>query len=249
MSSADLRRRRNIPKWLIPYKPDWKKPEQDTPFHADYYESERALGELFRGVQLLKISRDFTYSPNGGPNRPQPLSDTISQALRKHIESILGTHGFMNSDRDVSDVEPLFRRYCNELRYICLAHSLTDNPDDRLVEEEVVIGSILAHCSESRFRNDRMYRMRLNSTVLVQNIRAKMFQWRENPSEGDLRYGLLQAWRAWDFGMRNRATFGANSFALVALGVIFDVLQHAGCINVKRDKRTEESDSDSEDDD
>lgn len=198
-------------------------------------------------MELLKIPEEVSYVPNGGPNRPVPLSDSISQALKPHVESMLGAHGFLNSDRDVSDVEPLFRRYVDELKYICLAHSLSDSPDSLLVEEEVVIGSILAHCSESRFRNDRMYRMRLNSAVLVQNIRAKMYQWRENPNEGDLRYGLVQAWRAWDFGMRNRATFGANSFAIVALGVICDILQTAGLIAVKRDKKKADEDSDSED--
>ena len=162
---------------------------------------------------------------------------------------MLGEHAFRNSDRDVGEAAPLFRRYADELTYICLAHSLSDSPDSRLLEEEVVVGSILAHCSEARFRNDRMYRMRLHSSVLVSNTRSKMFQWRENPTDGDLRYGLVQAWRAWDFGMRNRTTFGANSFAIVALGVIMDILQLAGCIVVKRDKKSQEPDSDSEDED
>lgn len=242
-SSTRVNPRHDIPRWLIPYKPDWKKPEHDTPFSADYYESDRALGELYRSVELLNIPSEVSYA---GPYRPAPLSDTISQALRPHIESMLGADGFRNSDRDVSEVEPIFRRYADELKYICLAHSLSNSPENSLVEEEVVIGSILAHCSESRFRNDRMYRMRLNSSVLVSNTRSKMFRWRENQSEGDLRYGLVQAWRAWDFATRNRSTFGANSFAIVALGVICDVLQLAGSIQVKRDKKREE-DSDSED--
>ncbi|KAI0094073.1 RdRP-domain-containing protein [Irpex rosettiformis] len=234
---------RDSPRWLIPFKPDWKKPEEDTPHRADYYESDRALGELFRNVKLLNISGQAPYAAQGSDkNRPPPLSDQISQALRPHIESMLGAHGFRHSDADVSESGNLFRRYVDELKYICLVHALSDSPDSRLVEEEIVIGTILAHCSETRFRKDRMYRMRLHAAVLVDNTRKKLWEWKEEPTEGELRFGLVQAWRAWDFGMRNRGIFGANSFALVALGVICNILQTAGCIDVRATLESKQGD-------
>ncbi|KAI0703549.1 RdRP-domain-containing protein [Cytidiella melzeri] len=235
------------PRWLIPFKPDWKKPEEDTPHRADYYESDRALGDLFRNVKLLKISKAAPSAICGGNKRNQPLSDQISQALKPHIEKMLGANGFRHSDSDVSETKPLFARYVDELKYICLVHALSDSPDSRLVEEEIVIGTILAHCSEGRFRKDRMFRMRLHATVLVDNIRKKLWEWKEEPSEGELRYGLVQAWRAWDFGMRNRGMFGASSFAIIALGVICNLLQTAGCIEVKSKPTPRESDDEDSD--
>ncbi|KAI0345277.1 RdRP-domain-containing protein [Trametopsis cervina] len=239
------------PRWLIPFKPDWKKPEEDTPHRTDYYESDRALGELFRSIHMLDIPRVVNYNTNDNkPRRPVPLSDTISQALRPHIETMLGPNGFIQTDAEVSAVEPLFRRYTDELKYISLVHALSDTPESRLVEEEIVIGSILAHCSEARYRNDRMYRMRMHASVLVENTRKKLWVWKEDPTEGELRYGLVQAWRAWDFGMRNKGTFGANSFALVAFGVICNILQIAGCIDIKLNparRESEDEDSDAED--
>ena len=38
----------NLPRRLIPYKPDWKKGEDDNDRPSDFYRSERALGELYR---------------------------------------------------------------------------------------------------------------------------------------------------------------------------------------------------------
>ena len=44
----------------------------------------------------------------------------------------------------------------------------------------------------------------------------------------DLKRGLMKAWDAWDYGSRRREVFGANSFKLIALGVIFDCLEKLG---------------------
>ena len=161
---------------------------------------------------------------------------------------MLGANGFMHSDSDVSEIKPLFARYLDELKYISLVHALSDTPESRLVEEEVVIGTILAYCSEARFRKDRMYRMRLHASVLVDNTRKKLWEWKGEPTEGELRFGLVQAWRAWDFGMRNRGIFGANSFAIVALGVICSILQIAGCIDVKATPPAKQRDDEDNDD-
>lgn len=210
----------NSPRWLIPYKPDWKKAEDNAPRKTDYYESDRALGALFRNVQLLDTPK--TAPPPS--KRVIPLSDSISQALKPYIEDALGPGGAKNSERAVASIAPIFSRYADELRYICATHSLSDSPDSRLVEEEVVVGTITAVCSQHRYRNDRTYRMRLHSKVLVDSVRRKLYQPVRDPdapnATGQMRYNLQQAWLAWDYGMRNRHIPGANSFAIVALGVI-----------------------------
>ena len=47
----------------------------------------------------------------------------------------------------------------------------------------------------------------------------------EEAEEEELRAALGKAWAAWDFGMRNRSTFGAKSFALIGLRVVCDMLE------------------------
>lgn len=225
------------PRWLIPYKPDWKKAEDNAPRKTDYYTSDRALGELFRNVQLLDTPKSATLPTKRQP----PLSDSISQALRPLIEEVLGVGGARNSERGLLGIAPLFGRYAEELRYICVTHSLSDSPESRLVEEEVVVGTITAVCSQHRYRNDRTYRMRLHAKALVDSVRRRLYvPPRDDPmgadATGAMRYGLQQAWLAWDYGMRNRHMFGANSFAVVALGVIGAVLADLGKITLKPGK-------------
>jgi len=212
------------PKFLIPYKPDWQQAELINPRPADFYESTRALGELYRNIT---ITEPPTPPPAGAATskrpRPEPLSDSISKSLKPYIERML--HRFANSDGDVAGFTDLFERYRDELKYICMTHALSDAPEVRLTEEEVVVGTILAKCSQNRWRQDRTYRMRVHSDMLVRDIRSKLFKQTETPTTGELRHGLNQAWLAWDFGMRNKAAFGASSFSLIALGVICDILQ------------------------
>ena len=91
------------PRWLIPFKPDWKKSEDNLPRNTDYYESSRALGDLFRNVTLLDAPPIIPTVAGHAP-----LTDSISEALREHITNFLGT--FYNLDNAVVDIEPLFRR-------------------------------------------------------------------------------------------------------------------------------------------
>lgn len=138
----------------------------------------------------------------------------------------------MNDDRNVADMRALFLRYERELRYICVTHALSDAPDIRLQEEEVAIGTILANCSQHRWRTDRMHRMRMHASELARDTRFRLFQPSDllNPEQGELLYGVSQAWLAWDFGMRNSHVFGARTFSLIALQVVLDTLYRLGGI-------------------
>ncbi|KAI1797142.1 RdRP-domain-containing protein [Ganoderma leucocontextum] len=224
----------NMPHKLIHAKPDWKKPEDNDHRPADYYESTRALGALFRTIEIQPITAPSSSYPNGTPLDPineRPLSDAISAALRPAIQRHLGR--FNNSVAGVSAVEPLFRHYARELGYICLTHAPSENTDVRLCEEEVAIGAILAKCSQRRWKKDRMHRMREHAAQLVRDVKHRrrglgaplQRDKDEAASDEELRAALEKAWAAWDFGMRNRTAFGAQSFALIGLGVVCDMLE------------------------
>lgn len=201
--------------------------EDIAPRSTDYYESTRALGELYRNIAIVEPPTTSSTVPLGAAHRPTPLTDPISLALKPYIEQQL--HHFRNEDKDVSEMHSLFQRYVDELRYISVTHSLSDAPDACLMEEEIVVGTILAQCSQHRWRTDRTYRMRLHSSVLVRDIRNKLSACTEDePTKGNLRFGLSQGWLAWDFGTRNKAIFGAKSFGLIALGVVFNMLEKLG---------------------
>lgn len=66
--------------------------------------------------------------------------------------------------------------------------------------------------------------MQLNSNALIFETQRRLTRgWKRNESVGAIE-AIEDAWRAWIYSVRNRAQFGANSFGLIALAVIFNVL-------------------------
>lgn len=224
-----------LPKPLIKFKPDWRKTEVTGSRELDYYVSERALGYMFRNINLLDTDKPLEGLPAVRPEISAPLKDPVSRVLAPLIQCAL------NLDTDADRAEPgaesenghaerLHAQYIREMRYICVTHTLVDQPDVRLKEEEVVLGTILANCVQSRWRNDRTHRMRLHTEGLVNDIRAQVVQSddSEPPTEEQLRSGLSRAWDMWSWAQHHRDREFIDSFSLIVLGLMFDFLKHLG---------------------
>lgn len=128
----------------MPYKPDWHAAEVLAPREVDYYESPRALGQLYRSVTLK--------SPPGRAKEESvdPEKDNITFALRPKVlevipdlERIEGT----GKSEILDDILHIFYQYQDELSYICATHVVTNQPGARLTEEEIVTGTIVAKAS------------------------------------------------------------------------------------------------------
>lgn len=223
----------NLPKPLIKFKPDWHKAEVTGARELDYYVSERALGFMFRNIDLLDPDKPVEGLPSVCPEVSPPLKDPISRALAPLIKRTLNS----DADADANDAKPgaepgenghaeqVHAHYAREMRYICVTHTLVDEPEVRLKEEEVVLGTILANCVQSRWRNDRTYRMKLHTEGLVSDIRGQIFQSNDIPTPEQLRYGLLRAWEVWVWAQHHRDEEFIQSFSLIVLGLIFDHLK------------------------
>ncbi|KAH9014013.1 RdRP-domain-containing protein [Lactarius hengduanensis] len=219
----------NLPKLLIRFKPDWDRKEVTGVRELGYYESDRALGHMFRSITL----RDPNEPIDGFPTTPSgliaPLEDPISRALAPLVQSTLNT---TTTTTTTLEPEELHACYVREMRYICVTHTLTDAPDARLKEEEVVLGTILATTTQPRWRSDRTSRMRLHSGALVSDIRSQIVRRaREgDPTEEELRAGLQIAWRMWCWAQhqRDKDKEFIESFSLIVLGVVLDCLKRLG---------------------
>ncbi len=220
----------NLPKPLIKFKPDWHKAEVTGARELDYYISDRALGYMFRNIQLLDPEKPAEGLPTDPPKEIPPLQDPIS-----HVLSPLIWHAF-NSDTEPNNTEPdtesenghaeqLHTHYVREMRYICVTHTLIDAPEVRLKEEEVVLGTILANCAQPRWRSDRTYRLKLHTEDLVNHVRRQIVQIEGMPTLDQLRPGLMRAWAVWAWAQDNRDREFIESFSLIALGLIFDYLK------------------------
>ncbi|KIM48826.1 hypothetical protein M413DRAFT_437999 [Hebeloma cylindrosporum] len=208
-----------LPRTLIRCKPDWHAAEVVSPRQTDYYESSRALGHLFRSITL----EDPTPIPAEDLPPSYALYDPISVALLEKVQPYLQESAFINHTVEV--VKKLFQTYCDELRYICATHTISNTPGVRLLEAEIVVGTILAKCSQKRWRKERIYRMRLHTGTLVLDVQHGLLENPKTDSISELVHGLGLAWNAWDLSLRKRNDFGANSFGLIALNTIFDCLK------------------------
>jgi len=208
-----------LPRPLIRYKPDWHAAEVVSPRKTDYYESSRALGFLFRSIDLV--------DPKPIPAEELPpsyaLCDPISVALLDQVQFYLEESAFMEYHKP--ELVKLFRTYCDELQYICTTHTISNTPGVMLWEAEVVVGTILEKCSQKRWRQERKYRMRRHTETLVWDTRHGLLTNPDTKSTSELVHGLSLAWSAWDLSLRHRNDFGANSFGLIALGTILDCLK------------------------
>jgi RNA-dependent RNA polymerase len=223
----------NIPKPLIRFKPDWHKTEVTRVRDLDYYVSDRALGYLFRNIELYD-PKEPIESPSTAC--PAPPAEPISRAVAPLIRSTLNlTHdeatAAEQSSADNGYAEQVHAHYVREMQFICVTHTLVDTPDVRLTEEEVVLGTILANCVQPRLRSDRSERMRLHVGNLVDDIYTQIVQCEggnKKATEELLRTALPHAWSAWCWAQHHRDREYIESFSLLVLRIVFDCLKHLG---------------------
>jgi len=219
----------NLPKPLLKFKPDWHKAEVTGARELDYYESDRALGYLYRNISLNDPDKPIEDFPTASPGSTAPLEDAISRALaplvRKTLNAPPEPPGAENRQ-----AEELHADFVCEMRYICVTHTLVDAPDVRLTEEELVLGTILANCTQSRWRSDRSYRMKLHTEGLVHDIRGRIVRSDGTPTDDELRAGLPSAWAAWCWAQyhRDKDKEFIESFSLIMLGIVLDCLKRLG---------------------
>lgn len=73
--------------------------------------------------------------------------------------------------------------------------------------------------------------MRLNASSLFHETKRRLTKdWEEGVGAEK---ALAIAWSAWQHSATNRSQFGANSFGLVALSVIFDALEALATIQAR----------------
>jgi len=117
------------------------------------------------------------------------------------------------------------------MRFICMTHSTAVSPDVHLTEEEVVLGTILAKCTQPGWRAERAGRMRTQAETLVRNLRAQVVPVNLPLADEELRRGLHDAWVMWDWAQHHRGEEPfIQSFSLIALGLVLELLGWLGVL-------------------
>ena len=215
-----------VSKTFIKAKPDWHCPEIPNSRPVDYYKSGRALGHLFRSIDIHEVLDGILIA---SPGEVHPFEDVISRILAPLVQSVLDTIPGSIQIRNVR-TEDLHARYASEMQFICATHSVSTSSNTWLSEEEIVLGTILARCSQPRWREDCSHRMRMHAETLVNYLRVQIIGVLSPPTVDQLSDGLRHAWAMWSWGQYHREEPFIQSFSLVALGLILELLELFGAL-------------------
>ncbi|PCH33549.1 RdRP-domain-containing protein [Wolfiporia cocos MD-104 SS10] len=229
-----------IPKLKFKAKPDWNAPETISSKAKGYYKSERAIGQLFRAIDLPALSTAARASRfqrrQMQDGHELSLEDVLAEfrSSEPHYDNIMQLEvehriAEFTPLPDIEDVDDdnitrmwkLLESYASRLRAICADHSLSHSRSAMLTEEEAVIGTIVAKCSQPRKRKDTMSHLREQTSNLVSAVRAEISGDDDTPSEDS----LIQAWMAYKVALIVGDYFGARSFEWIALGEIFNTIR------------------------
>ncbi|CCM00938.1 uncharacterized protein FIBRA_02985 [Fibroporia radiculosa] len=232
-----------IPRLKRKSKPDWNAPETITKESTNWYESTRAIGHLFRAIELpalQTVKRASRYQRRHLSNGDELNLDDILAEFRSvephradyfqlTIEHRISEFIPLPEEGDVDEVDEaaitrtweLLRAYGTRLRAICADHTLSHTRSAMLTEEEVVVGTIVANCAQPRKRKDLMSQMREQTATLVNSVRVEISGDDDTPAEESLR----RAWIAYKVALIDPDYFGARSFTWIAMGEIFDAIR------------------------
>ena len=223
-----------IPRYKFRVKPDWNAPETvvDT---KKFYQSTRAIGRLYREIRLPAVgeAREAQRAQRTHLSDQATLDDMLNAfrqptdyeandllqevALRVQEHINVGRY----DDDVVAEIWEMYTRYVSELRTICADHTLSYAKNAMLSEEEVMVGTIVAQCSQPRRRRDLMSQMREQATALVDGVRSDL-----SGEEGTLpEKSLERAWVAFRLAEIEEDTFGARSLAWIAMGETFEAIR------------------------
>ena len=221
-----------IPRLKFKRKPDWNQPEtMNHTKSADYYESHRAIGRLFRAIKLPAL--DIV----------QKVGRTQRKKMREEDDDLV-THFARMSVRDDDQVDvavwnrvsdfidadvdndhrirafDLFERYAGDLKMICISYTISYRRDAMLTEEEAVVGTIVARTSQPRHRRDMISKLRDQTNLQVKGVRNELIS-----EEDGFETKLEKAWALWRVTQEERESMGARTLGLIALGIIFDTIK------------------------
>lgn len=213
-------------------KPDWYASEMNTKLDS-YYESQSALGKLYRAIELhdSAAARRKPGHPRPSPTSPggaQQPNSAPSSPLRQRIRELVVLHvdrRHLSEDFTRTGVHRIFRAYADELQRICANNAVRYSRKAQLTEEEVFIGTIIAKTSQPRQRTNLMTSMRTQAAELVAKVQEGFESQESEESEVDgLHVQLAHSWYAWEASQDKEGLFGAASFGWIALGWIFDAI-------------------------
>jgi hypothetical protein len=225
-----------VPRPKGDHKPDWHAPETVNLDGAiNFYESQKAIGKLFRAIDLPDIrphnaakrrQRQHVRDDETEPDLDDVFAALCIEDRHDALESAVKNRvaGFISVDPHSKYVElaiDSLGRYSAELQGICACNTIQPHKAAMLSEEEAVVGTIVAKCSQRRRRRDAMAQLREQTSYLVKFVQEELAGDEETSQDE----WLTCAWAAWKVSRHLKDRFGAHSYGWIALGEVFGAMK------------------------
>lgn len=231
-------------------RPDFLAKEGADLNSDQYYNSKKLLGQLYRRVPVKKwIPQEWNedYSPSDGAT----VEDALSRVGLRNI----GLSGLTDPTQElIEEMTHLLEAYCDQLLAIGQAHTILKHKNSHVSESELVSGTIMANWSDHHRRRDAVTAMNLQTHELVRAVRAELqakdlsmpetetydeeedeyddWTFREEFDDTEQRSmaeTFKRSWAAWcvaeDTLQEEPRMFGAQSFGLIALGRMLEIVK------------------------
>ncbi|KAF9229726.1 RdRP-domain-containing protein [Gyrodon lividus] len=239
----------DLPRHRSRTKPDFLAQDGANVNSDQYYNSPKLLGQLFRRVPVndwMPDEWDGSQSPSGG--------DVIKRALRGVGLYGLGLSLDTPSEELHKEMYYLLGEYCRQLLAIGTTHTISKSKDTYVSEAELVSGTIMANWSDHHRRREAVGAMNLQTHELVRAVRAEMRasnaaseeeesddfsddgEWYDDEDDYYRESRLIaetfkRTWAAWcaaeEMLQVEPASYGAQSFGLIALGKMLELINAA----------------------
>lgn len=237
-----------IPKRPTERLPDWHAPETANTINPDrYYPSQRAIGKLFREIDLPatdtvvgmgRAQRRRFYQEQDVIEDMDDLAESLSELsfdtdlesdpvyylVKRRVEEFASVDWL---EPEISwMISELFMGYRSYLQTICSTHTLVNSRTAMLTEEEAIVGTIVANTSQPRKRQDHIAKLREQTDLLVRGVRENIYGNENNTREDRLRVAFFAFKFAFTLKFREKGSkFGARSFEWIALGAVFESIR------------------------
>ncbi|KAJ3850837.1 RdRP-domain-containing protein [Lentinula lateritia] len=217
-----------------------------------YYPSVKVLGQLFRRVPTDEY--EVEMEDYDDPIEFTKIDNAIGLAARRCLRKLqMGRFGVfsatleMNPNEDLIDeMHHVFEDYREQLTVIAKTHTASKKANTWLSEEELISGAIMERYPDPTRRREVTTAMNLQTQELTRKIRLEFYRqdnglddpemvdfdpidYEEDPDIGRLCNKFNYARAAWIAASEvGYDKFGAQSFAMVALGAMLNAIKDLG---------------------
>ena len=205
---------------------------------TQYYQSQRAIGKLFRRIELSdgqstrEARRERERVRRTRAQRVEDMVDSLahlslggaSNEVTAAVE--LRVSHFINVDAEPSrelreNIARLFHSYASQLQGICSTQVISHLRNSMLSEEEAIAGTVMEKTTIKIKRKEVLGKLREHTDRLVRGTRVEL----DAKEEEQLDIALQRGWVAWNLSLKESRLFGAKSFGFIALGSIFEIIR------------------------